>query len=192
MGTEAEPTLLVSARGFVALRRGAARPRPSLPYEPAVPTGFRPTELDEDALFGPRRWWEGPGHVSVSAHALEPAELDPELELDAFASRGFRRVAGVGSERLTEPDRAFRVWRDDRGRHAEMVVPACHEGISGADGYHRLTQTEEALVHVAISVPAGTPPEGVRLLLDAFFDRPLGAPESPRELPELPVRSCGI
>jgi hypothetical protein len=199
VGTEAEPTLLVGGQGFVAVRRGGSRPPPALPYEPTLPTGFRPNGqegfarvLGAEEIFGPRRSWHGPGHVSVLASTLEPDELAPALDDETFAARGFRRVAGVVPERLTDPDRALRVWRDERGRHAEMVVPACHEGVSNTDDYHRLTQTEEALVHVQVVVPPGTPPGRVRSLLGPFVDGPLGPPPRPRALPALPERSCGI
>ncbi len=191
VGSEEAPMLVVSGQGFAVLRRGPSGDFPLLPYEPSPPEGFRERALPEGPLFGPRRLWQNEAYVSVRAEGLELGELEASLTDDEFAARGFRRVAGVSAEALAEPDRALRVWRDERGRHAEMIVPACHEGVSNSDDYHRLTQTDEALVHVAIGFEPGAPPAEVRPVLRGFFDA-LGAPTTERSLPELPARNCGI
>ena len=89
-------------------------------------------------------------------------------------------------------DRALSRWEAEGAWHAELIVPACHEGVSNADAYHRLRVDDEAILHVALMVPPGTPPREVEARLALFVDGPLGAPPVPRTLPVLPERDCGI
>lgn len=186
-------TLLVSGQGFAALRRGARAPRPELPYAVRPPEGFErgaqiaaATELPELGYHHRARG------VTVLARGLEVSELAGANEDRAWAALAFRRLRGVAESSLSEPRRAFRVWRDARGRHAELVVPACNEGVSNSDDYLRVSDLGRAVVFVELIVLPGTARREVRSLLATFVDAPLGSPPDARELPALPARSCGI
>ena len=186
-------TLLVAGEGFFALRRGVDRPPPRLSYEaPSLPRGWRELARRGGPGALPERSFvtaDGADHVRV--RAIERSEL-AGVPAERRAAVLFRRLVGVPPAALDEPDRALSRWEAEGAWHAELIVPACHEGVSNADAYHRLRVDDEAILHVALMVPPGTPPREVEARLALFVDGPLGAPPVPRTLPVLPERDCGI
>jgi hypothetical protein len=191
--SEGALTLLVSGMGFTALRRGARTPRPRLHYPVAPPPGFTrvpETSFDTDV---PQLWLQHERRgVEVIVTGLEASELSSATSDRQWAALAFRRMRGVEAEALDEPARAFRFWRDGRTRHAELIVPACREGISNTDDYLRVSEVDGGLVVVAIIAQPGTRPREMAKWLATFVDAPLGSPPAARRLPTLPARSCGI
>lgn len=175
-GSEADPTLLVVGRTLVALRRGADAPRPALAND----------EAEHDWL-PTWSWRSDDGGAHVYARGLEPSEVSGDD--DAWEPPLIRRLSGVAAEDVVE--RGLHTWRDARGRHVEWVVPACHEGVSNTDTYHRVSATDDGVTHVELVVDPGTSPAEVSALLAEHVDAHLGAPRE-RTLRELPERGCGI
>lgn len=174
-----DDTLLIGSSGLVALRPGMRCAPPTLAWEPSLAPGHESTSLDP--------WWServvrsADGGIHVHARALDPSEVD---EGEGWANAVLRRVVGTTDGATS--------WSDTRGRHTELVVPACTHGGSNADAYHRVDVSSRGVVHVELSVPPGTSPREVASLLARYVDAPLGSPPTERALPRLPRRDCGI